>query len=80
MVYTLHVFTNPSTQTGSIAVKGNCLIARTLYFWGQHKWITKLFFNNTTTKVLYLQLWIWFALGAARLVVFRLVSVGDEMA
>ena len=27
-----------------------------------------------------LQHGIWFAFGAARLVVFRLVSVGDEMA
>ena len=49
-------------------------------FFRQHKWITKLFFNYTTTKVLYLQLWIWFTFGAARLVEFRFVSVGDEMA
>ena len=38
-------------------------------FWA-HKWIAKLFFNNTTTKVLHLQ----FVLGAARLVVVRLVG------
>ena len=63
-----------------IAVSGNLLFSLTLYFLRQHKWITKLFFNNATTKVFYLQLWIWFAFGAARLVVFRLVSVGDEMA
>ena len=49
-------------------------------FFRQHKWITKLFFNNTTKKVFYLQHWIWFAFGAARLVEFRLVSVVDEMA
>ena len=30
-----------------------------LYFFRQHKWITKLFFNNTTMKVFYLQLWIF---------------------
>ena len=29
------------------------------YIFRQHKWITKLFFSNTTTKVLYLQLWIF---------------------
>ena len=49
-------------------------------FFRQHKWMTKLFFNNTTKKVFYLQHWIGFAFGAARLVEFRLVSVGDEMA
>ena len=31
-------------------------------FFRQHKWMTKLFFNNTTKKVFYLQHWIWFAL------------------
>ena len=30
--------------------------------------------THTTTKVLYLQLWKWFVLGAARLVVFRVVG------
>ena len=50
------------------------VICLTLYFLGTHKWITKLCFNNTTMKVLYLQLWIWFVFGAARLVVFRLVG------
>ena len=34
-------------------------ISLTLYFLGKHKWITKLFFNNTTKKVFYLQLWIF---------------------
>ena len=47
-------------------------------FFRQHKWMTKLFFNNTTKKVFYLQHWIWFAFGAARLVEFRLVSVGEN--
>ena len=42
--------------------------------------MTKLFFNNTTRKTFYLQHVIWFAFGAARLVEFRLVSVGVEMA
>ena len=67
-----------NNETG-IAVREIVNFSNTIFF-RQHKWMTKLFFNNTTKKVFYLQHWIWFAFGAARLVEFRLVSIGDEMA
>ena len=57
---------------------GELVIFPNTIFLRQHKWMTELCFNNTT-KVLYLQHGIWFAFGAARLVVLRLISVGDEM-
>ena len=39
-----------------------------------------LLFYTQQGKLLFAALNIWFAFGAARLVVFRLVSVGDEIA
>ena len=38
------------------------------------------FLSQRNKESFYLQHGIWFAFGAARLVEFRLVSVGDEMA
>ena len=61
---------NQSYYSGS----GKFVIFPNTIFFRHHKWITILFFSNTTTKVIYLQLCIWFVFGAARLVVFRLVG------
>ena len=41
-----------------IAVREISYFPNTIFF-RQHKWITKLCLNSTTTKVLYLQLWIF---------------------
>ena len=62
-----------------IAVSENLLISLTLYFLGNTNELWNFSLTHNKENFLFAALNIWFAFGAARLVVFRLVSVGDEM-
>ena len=69
-----HTYIHTNGQLTTIHICKHTYTHTCIAFLRLTQWITKLCFNNTTTKVFYLQLWIWFVLGAARLVVFRLVG------